>query len=136
MQNQQNHQSEIVCNINAIKSDLRDTHAKLAGEIFDAVLEIRELPSGYGFRLPLEALSLLKVTSWMVNERLCCPFFTFTLKVNEQCWLELTGTPEVKSFINSAIVTPLHETGKLPDIETWIADQTSRIEGNSHQHMD
>jgi len=99
----------IACNPKAIDSENRDDHEALANDIFSStsVLEVKELSNGYGFRLPLETPMLHKVATFVANERLCCPFFTFTLVVGEQFWLELSGTQAVKDYIKSVIVTAL-----------------------------
>ena len=57
-----------------------------------------------------------KVSQWMANERLCCPFFTFSMIVNEQLSIQLTGTPEVKALIRSEIL-PMIKTGDFPTID-------------------
>src|SRR5260221_13986367 len=90
----------IACNPKAIPSEKRDAHEALAQEIFStaSVLEVKELANGYGFRLPLETAFLRKVISFVENERLCCPFFTFTLVIGEAFWLELSGKPAVKAY--------------------------------------
>jgi hypothetical protein len=117
MSDHQKRQSEpgIACNPKAIPSDQRNDHEALAKEIFSStsVLEIKELTNGYGFRLPLETAQLQKVITFVDNERLCCPFFTFTLVIGEQFWLELSGSEEVKAYIKAEIVTAL-ETNKFP----------------------
>ena len=117
MSDSQKSSSELViaCNPKAIPSEKRDDHEALAQEIFSAasVLELKELANGYGFRLPLETEFLHKVIAFVANERLCCPFFTFTLVIGEALWLELSGTPEVKAYIKAELVTAL-ETQKFP----------------------
>lgn len=108
----------IVCNPGAIASADRDAHVGVAKDIFSSatILEIKELASGYGFRLPLETPMLHKVTQFIANERLCCPFFTFTLVVGEQLWLQLSGTPEVKALIKTDILSII-ETGDFPSLD-------------------
>jgi hypothetical protein len=115
----------IACNYNAIAPDARTTHASTGQTLFASVLDIEELSDGYGFQLPLDTTTLYKATDFIANERLCCPFFTFTLVVNESLWLRLTGTDEVKTFVNLNIVEALRDTGTLPDPETWIAAHTT-----------
>lgn len=120
MSDQQNHPSEavIACNARAIDAANRDDHEAVAKDIFSStsVLEVKELPNGYGFRLPLETAMLQKVTTFVANERLCCPFFTFTLVIGEQFWFELTGNQEVKDYIKAEIVTAL-EINKFPTFD-------------------
>ncbi len=111
----------IACHYNAIAPDARKTHATTGQTLFASVLDIEELSDGYAFQLPLDPTTLYNATAFIANERLCCPFFTFTLVVNESLWLRLTGTVEVKEFIKLNIVDALRETGALPDPEPWIA---------------
>ena len=107
-------QQNIVCNLSAIDPAQRDKHTDTARSIFNRTLEIRELAAGYGFRLPLETPLLYRISEWIANERLCCPFFTFKMVVAGELWLELSGTDEVKRYIQSIIVNPISETGQLP----------------------
>ncbi len=125
MLNDMNPMSEplILCNPGAIAPAEREAHAAVAQAIFSSstILEIRELANGYGFRLPLEADMLHQVAAWIANERLCCPFFTFTLVVGEQFWLELSGTEAVKALIQVEIL-PMIETGNFPTMEALQAE--------------
>lgn len=108
----------IACNPRAIATNQRNDHEAVAKEIFsfDSVLEVRELPNGYGFQLPLETTMLHKVITFVANERLCCPFFTFTLVIGEQFWFELTGNQEVKDYIKAEIIIAL-DTNKFPTFD-------------------
>lgn len=133
MQNNQpeNAQPLIICNPGAIAPGEREAHVAASKAIFSpaTILEIRELANGYGFRLPLETLMLYKAVEWIANERLCCPFFTFTLVVGEQLWLELSGTPEIKDVIKSDILTMI-DTGDFPTLEALEAAYTAATEGS------
>lgn len=116
---------EIACNFGAIDPAQRSSHADTAEQLFTASLDIAELADGYAFRLPLTTPVLQQAMTWITNERLCCPFLTFTLEINQQFWLKLTGSSaEVKDFIRSTIVDTLRETGQLPDKQAWIAAHT------------
>ncbi|HET8580780.1 MAG TPA: hypothetical protein VFL31_07260, partial [Nitrospiraceae bacterium] len=74
--------------------------------LFGAVQEIRELPSGYAFRLPNEANMLLKAAEFIMRERLCCPFLGFGVEVEREggpVWLRLTGAAGIQPFIQAEI---------------------------------
>ncbi len=120
MLNNPNAQTEpvIACNPSAINPAQRDTHVAVSKEIFSSttILEIKELANGYGFRLPMETPMLYKTVEFIANERLCCSFFTFTLIVGDQLWLELSGTQEVKNLIQSDILK-IVETGNFPTLK-------------------
>ena len=108
----------IACNPRAIDAANRDAHVDLSKEIFakSTVLEVKELANGYGFRLPLETPMIHKVAQFIANERLCCSFFTFTVIVNDQLWLELTGSSDVKTLIKTDILKII-DTGVFPGLD-------------------
>ena len=118
MSSHSNLEPVIACNPGAIDANNREAHVDLSKEIFSSstLLEVKELTNGYGFRLPLETPMIYKVAQFIANERLCCSFFTFTLIVGEQLWLELTGSPEVKMIIQTDILK-IVDTGIFPGLE-------------------
>ena len=121
MSNQTHHETTIACNIGAIESAERDQHMDTATGIFTSVLETKALDDGYAFRLPLETPMLYRVMEWVSKERLCCSFLTFKLVVGDEFWLELTGSPEIKAFIKSAIVDSFQDASNRFDKEAWLA---------------
>jgi hypothetical protein len=74
MSNNQNELPVIACNPSAIPAADREAHVTLSKEIFSraTVQDVKELPDGYGFRLPLQTPMILKVAKYITNERLCC----------------------------------------------------------------
>lgn len=106
----------ILCNPGAIHPTQREAHAALAEEIFTMVLDVQERESGYAFRLPAETPMLYKLAQFIANERLCCPFFTFTITVNDALWLELSGGEGVKALIQVDILKII-ETGNFPKMD-------------------
>jgi hypothetical protein len=92
--------------MDAIESDLREPHLERARQLFASVQEIQELSNGYAFKLPGEVLTLMHVAEFIALERLCCPFFGFTLTVEPEggeMWLQLTGGEGIKPFIRAEI---------------------------------
>lgn len=49
--------------------------------MYQAILEVRELPNGYAFRLPSDSAMLMIIAEDITIERLCCPFLRFTLEI-------------------------------------------------------
>jgi hypothetical protein len=99
-------ESPFACNMGAIKPDQRQQHIATAGELFRAVKGIRELPNGFAFQLPGESDTLRLLTEFISLERLCCPFFGFTIEIEPEggaVWLQLTGREGVKPFIKAEI---------------------------------
>lgn len=100
------------CNMNAIPPEERGRHIAAIEAVFGAVQEVRELPDGYSFRLANESALLLQVAEFIAKERLCCPFFGFTLQLEPEggaMWLSLTGREGIKPFIQAEIGHALGE---------------------------
>ena len=96
----------IACDPSAIPADKREQWIEAGKQIYAAVQEIHKLPDGYQFRLPAEPAMLLKVADYITAERLCCPFWRFTLEVEPHSgpfWLSLTGGAGVKEYLRSAL---------------------------------
>jgi hypothetical protein len=107
-----NEQVPIACDLSAIDAAEREQHVLTAKELFGAAAEVQELADGYAFRLPVDNLMLRSAAEWMANERLCCPFFIFALKVEAQSkglWVSLTGSEDVKAFIRAEFGSVLSE---------------------------
>lgn len=103
----------LACDINAIRPEDREQHFCTGQTLFAAVQEVREFAGGYGFRLPVENTVLSQAAEFISMERLCCPFFGFTLRLeppNAALWLELTGDDAVKLFIRAEIGSLLNDT--------------------------
>ena len=73
---------------------------------------------------------LHKTVKWITNERLCCPFFTFTLIVGEQLRVELSGTAQVKELIKMEVL-PMIASGNFPTMEALEAIYTEKTT-NAH----
>lgn len=85
-------------------------------EVFGVVKEIRELANGFAFQLPNEEGFLIKTAEFIDRERLCCPFFSFTIEVKQAggpIWLHLTGRDGVKPFIQAEIGQALNDLAKF-----------------------
>jgi hypothetical protein len=90
------------CNMKALDATERARHQELTKALLSAAQEKRELPHGYGFRLPPS--SLMSAAEWVSFERKCCPFFTFELEQARDegpVWLRVTGSDGVKAFIRA-----------------------------------
>jgi hypothetical protein len=98
--------SPLACDMSAIEPGRRVQHIAMGKEVFRAVTDIRELPDGYAFRLPVGPDALLKAVEFISIEKLCCPFLGFVLEVEPEggpVWLRLTGREGVKAFIREEI---------------------------------
>jgi hypothetical protein len=67
---------------------------------------MRKLPNGYTCCLANEPDVLVRAAKFITLEKLCCPFFGFTVEVEPESgavWLSLTGRDGVKPFIMAEI---------------------------------
>jgi hypothetical protein len=97
--------SELICNLEAIPKESRKTHQETAHYLItEARLEIKELTDGYAFKFPATAYG--RITEYIANERLCCPFLTFEVIISADqgpIWLYLRGDEHIKAFLSAAI---------------------------------
>jgi hypothetical protein len=99
-------ESPFACDMTAIAPEKRGAHLASIDKLFRSVEFVRELPSGYAFRLPNDSENLLRASEFVALERLCCPFFGFAIEVEPEggpMWLSLTGREGVKPFIMAEI---------------------------------
>lgn len=104
-------ESPFACNAAALDDGQRQRYAALFRQLGEARQEIRELPDGYAFRYPADAPMIQAVAEFVTYERLCCPFFAFTMEVESEggaLWLRLTGREGVKEFIRSEMNPGAH----------------------------
>ncbi len=96
-----------------------EQHIATAKHLFHSVNEVRELPDGYAFLLPNKSDVLPEVAEFSSLEKLCCPFFGFTLEVEPEgraVWLHLTGREGVNPFIRAEIGEFMGESVAFPTI--------------------
>src|ERR1041385_3663849 len=105
------HENEptFACNLNAIPAEQRPFHQAHTERLMASAQEVRELPTGYAWRLPNETDLLQTVAAFISYERLCCPFFRFTLEVEPNqgpVWFSITGAVDMKAFLQSEGLVP------------------------------
>ena len=100
---QTEHVSPLACNALALSPEIRKRHFERVGP---ALLKLRkstrELSDGYEFEFPTDRETYQLLTEWVIEERLCCPFFDIDLRFSKEggpLWLRLTGRPGTKEFI-------------------------------------
>jgi hypothetical protein len=100
----------LACDLTAIAPDQRDKHVHDTEILLKAVQELRETGDGYALRLPDAPAMLLAAAEFITYERLCCPFFKFTLEAEAgqgPFWLTLSGGAGVKEFMRDNFVPQL-----------------------------
>lgn len=94
----------LACNIGAIPKEIRPVHQANTERVFASAQEVQELATGYAWQLPNETDLLQTVVAFLNYERLCCPFFRFTLQIEPDqgpIWLKISGAIDVREFIRS-----------------------------------
>lgn len=106
-------QASIACDLSAINENELEDHRKNGQVVFEAIQEIREVENGYRFKLPADTDIIQKTGAFISRERLCCPFFEFTLNIQadyKPVWLKLEGREGVKSYIKESLLPQLDIT--------------------------
>lgn len=95
-------ETPIACNLAVFTPEQRTRHRELGAEMKAALLGIDELPNGYRFHYPGTGAWVLHLAEFITLERLCCPFFTFTLEATldeAEGRLTVTGSPQAKALL-------------------------------------
>lgn len=95
-------ETPIACNLAAFTPEQRARHRALGAEMKAALLGVDEIPDGYRFYYPGSALWVLQLAEFITLERLCCPFFSFTLEATQdeaEGSLTITGNPQAKALL-------------------------------------
>ena len=97
--------SELTCVPSAIPIGARLKHFALARRLFSArALERRDLPDGYAIRFAHDDYDA--VTRFVANERLCCPFLHFDVRVEADggaLWLQMTGPQGTREVLQAEL---------------------------------
>ncbi len=105
MDEQMDRTPALACDLSAIEPRQREALEALAARLFTESMEAREeLTAGYAFRFAAEHYA--DIATFIANERLCCPFFTFTLEVTADqgpISLHITGGEGAKAIIQSTL---------------------------------
>jgi hypothetical protein len=106
MTNAGNSSIPIACVVDAIPPEQRDAHSALVVTLFDqAAREQRDLSDGYEFVFPVDLLEA--IASFIGNERKCCPFVNFDLRVtagSHRVVLRMTGPPGTKGVLDAELL--------------------------------
>lgn len=98
----------LACTLTAGERRIREAEI---GNIFKSCLEVRELADGYAFRYAGENIWAEKLFHLVMEERDCCPFFTFELffaPAKGSIELCIRGQAEVKEIVREQFL-PLRE---------------------------
>jgi hypothetical protein len=96
----------IACDLDAIPADQRERHLALARELFSTPLETIRLETAYVFVFPVERLTDL--AEYIAHERLCCPFWDFTLTLppaSDTIRLRLGEREDIQGILDDTLAT-------------------------------
>jgi len=96
----------LACDLGAFDAAERLRYDTLRGELAGARVGAEELPDGFAFLYPGEPDLFRKLAEWIILERRCCPFLSFSLRFDAEppaVRLELVGGEGVKRFLQSQL---------------------------------
>jgi hypothetical protein len=116
MNNHLNENQSLACDLTAIPASVREEHVISAPQLFALAQEVQDLPNGFSIRFLNEPGRFMSIAKFIENERLCCPFFNFTLELepnNGPLWLRLTGAEGVKELLQTTLFENIEDKEKL-----------------------
>jgi len=93
----------LACNMNVFTPAQHEAHIATTNQLFQTVQAIREVENGIEFGFP-HLTSVSKLGEFIANEKLCCPFLDFTLKVpsgGAPITLLFTGPEGTQEFLRA-----------------------------------
>jgi hypothetical protein len=97
----------IACEPDAFGSrDAFEKHLAEGRRLVAAAAERRELEDGWALRLPNDDATMVDFVRWSVEERRCCPFFTFAIEREPDpgaLWIRITGPAGAKAVLDAAL---------------------------------
>lgn len=94
----------LACDFTAMDDEQRERYRALRRRLGEDFQEARELEDGYAFRHSSGAGVLIALAEYVSLERLCCPFFDFTIEVRrDEVWLRMTGPEGAKQILEAAM---------------------------------
>jgi len=94
----------LICNMNVFTSVEREKHIETTTQLLQSMQAIHEVTNGFEFIFPNGTESITKLAEFISNERLCCPFLEFSLRVapnDEPISLTLTGPEGTQEFLRA-----------------------------------
>ncbi len=96
----------LVCNMAVFTPAEREHHIQTISQLFQTVKDTHEAENGFEFIFPNpnESEIITRLAQFISNERLCCPFLEFTLKIasdDEPISLLLTGPEGTQEFLRA-----------------------------------
>lgn len=105
MQNGAKSSAPLACVPTAISAAEREAHFALAKDLFGRLASARQpLRNGYAFEFDADALEV--VARFIGNERKCCPFMTFDLRVSPESGplsLCITGPEGTRAVLDAEL---------------------------------
>ena len=105
--------STFFCDLGALTNHQRQRHGELAKKLHPLVVDYEELSDGYAITVRSVQAVEADLEEFMTLERLCCPFFTLGLELenrnaNEERTyiLKITGEGDIKPFIRDEFGIP------------------------------
>ncbi|MGH9720457.1 MAG: hypothetical protein ACRD8O_09605 [Bryobacteraceae bacterium] len=87
----------VACRLDSLDKRAKQRHKELTAKLRAAIVDVREEPDGFRFRLRDEFLRDL--SEWITLERKCCSFWRFDVSVEREVELRLSGPPEAKAIL-------------------------------------
>lgn len=99
-------QTPLICNMDVFTPAEREQHIRSTAQLFQSVQAIHKAENGFEFLFPNldEADNLTQLAEFISNERRCCPFLEFTLKIlpkDTPISLLLTGPEGTQEFLRA-----------------------------------
>jgi len=94
----------LACNMDVFTPTAGADHIQSTTQLCRSVQSIHEAENGYEFMFPNESGIITELGNFILNERRCCPFLEFTLRLTSRqapVSLLLTGPEDTQEFLRA-----------------------------------
>ncbi len=99
----------IACQVKALTALEHRVHEAATQRLLRQVLEVKEQPTGYAWRLPVAAIA--DAPLWVEQEQKCCPFLLLALRFvprDGELWVDASSAdPRAKVFLKQTFIGTL-----------------------------
>lgn len=99
-------ESPLVCNMGMFTAAERESHVQATVRLIQSVQDKQAAENGFRLVFPNESRTITGLAEFISNERRCCPFLEFTLKIapnDRPISLLLTGPKGTQEFLREEL---------------------------------
>jgi hypothetical protein len=95
----------IACNFRAFNEEQQTKYRELLSKLRKSKIKTDDLPDGFAFHFPDKNEMIMDITEFILLEKICCPFVTFSILLgnNNPVILTMRGSKTIKDVLKAEL---------------------------------